>query len=37
MKNCPTPEWSMNEAKRMKIIRMFDEIPVSEPRTPSSA
>ena len=37
MKNWPTPECSMNDANRMKIIRTFDEIPVSEPSTPSSA
>ena len=37
MKNCPTPECSMNEANRMKIISMFAEMPVSEPSTPSSA
>src|SRR2546430_2223407 len=37
MKNCPTPEGSMNEGKRMKIIRRVDEMPVSWPSTPSSA
>ena len=37
MKNWPTPECSMKAANRMKIIRMLDEIPVSEPSTPSSA
>ena len=37
MKNWPTSECSMMAANRMKIIRILDEIPVSEPSTPSSA